>query len=193
MALVAANTPWMVWNLMLAAVPALLSFQLFRPGVRRRAAWWLGLGIFVAFLPNAPYVLTDVIHLATDIRGTESNPVVAALVGQYGCFFLAGLACYAVSLARLERWLRNAGWSLPRLLGLDVTLHVLCAVGVFLGRVFRLNSWDLVSHPHVVVSVFRVPKPQTVVFLLVTTVALAVSSAALRAAAGVRAVLSTAE
>ncbi|NEP06629.1 MAG: DUF1361 domain-containing protein, partial [Okeania sp. SIO4D6] len=30
--------------------------------------WWFCLFIFIAFLPNTPYVLTDIIHLDQDIR-----------------------------------------------------------------------------------------------------------------------------
>src|SRR4051812_24343730 len=54
---------WMVWNLALAAVPVFLAMALFRPGRRHGVGWWLGTALFVLFLPNAPYVLTDVVHL----------------------------------------------------------------------------------------------------------------------------------
>ncbi len=60
---------WMVWNTMLALVPLALSFTLFSPGRRCRSmGWWFGFAVFVAALPNAPYVLTDVIHLVDDAR-----------------------------------------------------------------------------------------------------------------------------
>ncbi len=64
----AGNARWMGWNLLLALVPLALALLLFRGRRERTALWWLGTAAFVAFLPNAPYVMTDVIHLFTDVR-----------------------------------------------------------------------------------------------------------------------------
>ncbi|MGL4883991.1 MAG: DUF1361 domain-containing protein, partial [Waterburya sp.] len=55
---------WIVWNLFLAFIPLALSFWLFvRRNIKRSLLWWIGLVVFIAFLPNAPYLLTDIIHL----------------------------------------------------------------------------------------------------------------------------------
>lgn len=176
------NLGWMVWNLLLAAVPAALAIPLFAPGRRPSPLWWLGLATFVAFLPNAPYVLTDVIHFTADVRRTSSDLVVTfGLMPQYGLFFVAGFGCYAVSILRLERWLRSRGLPLPRVLALEIVIHALCTVGIFLGRVFRFNSWDLVTRPDAVVDVVRIPQPSSAVILLLTFLVLAGGTAALRA------------
>lgn len=178
---------WIVWNLCLAAVPAVLSVPLFARDRRPSGLWWLMLAVFVAFLPNAPYVLTDVIHFADEVRASTSDLHVAfMLIPKYLFLFIGGLGCYAFALGRLERWLRAQGWSVPTVLGVDITIHALCAVGVFLGRVFRFNSWDLVARPGEVAEVLRFPKPETVVVLTLTFVVLAGGSATLRAAMGIR-------
>lgn len=177
----AANLGWMAWNLVLAAVQAALSIPLFQAGRRPSPWWWVGLVVFVAFLPNAPYVLTDVIHFTDDVRATPSDVVVAfGLIPQYALLFLAGFGCYAVSVLRLERWLRARGWSLRRLLVADIGLHALCAVGIFLGRVFRFNSWDLLTRPDAVADVVRFPKPSTAVLLVLTFAVLAGGTALFR-------------
>jgi uncharacterized membrane protein len=178
----AANVGWMVWNLVLAAIPAALAIPLFAPGRRPSPLWWAGLAVFVAFLPNAPYVLTDVIHFTADVRRTPSDLVVTfGLIPQYGVFFLLGFGCYAISLLRLERWLRARGVSVPRVLAMEGAIHALCAVGIFLGRVFRFNSWDLVTRPDAVVDVVRIPQLSSVVLLLLTFAVLAGGTTALRA------------
>ena len=137
--------PWMSWNLFLAFVPAVLAIVLFGPGRRRSALWWMGVAAFIAFLPNAPYVLTDVIHFVEDVRRTESDVVVVfCLIPLYLTFMCAGLMAYVVSLVRLRSWMRRQGWGawgLPVELG----LHGLCAVGLYAGRFLRFNSWDLVT------------------------------------------------
>jgi uncharacterized membrane protein len=144
---VASNGDWMAWNLMLALVPLLLACLLFFYPRRRTAAWWMGVAAFVAFLPNAPYVLTDVIHLVGDARRTSSDMVVAlALIPQYAVFFLMGFECYVLSLLLVGRYLRQHGrasWVLP----VEMGLHAMCAVGIHLGRFDRLNSWDAIARP----------------------------------------------
>jgi uncharacterized membrane protein len=46
--------------------------------------------------------------------------------------------------------------------------RALCVLAMYVGRAIRLNSWDVVTAPHrVVVSVARVPRPLTVVELVV--------------------------
>ncbi|MCY7282219.1 MAG: DUF1361 domain-containing protein, partial [Cyanobacteria bacterium CAN_BIN43] len=80
-----SNARWMGWNLFLAIVPLILSVLLFRRTQlnssaivesrhrrRRSWLWWLGVLTFIAFLPNAPYILTDVIHFINDVRYASS-------------------------------------------------------------------------------------------------------------------------
>jgi uncharacterized membrane protein len=67
-----------------------------------------------------------------------------------------------------------------------VLVHGLCAVGVFLGRVFRFNSWDLVTQPSTVLDVVRVPKPSTVAVLAFLFATMATGSLCLRGLVAVR-------
>lgn len=178
---------WVVINLTLAAVPLVLSLALFRPDRRPSVGWWLALVAFIAFLPNAPYVLTDVEHFNGEVRATENDLHVAlVLIPKYAFLFLVGFGCYGYSMLRLERWLRFRGWSLPTVYGADLTLHALCAVGVFIGRVFRFNSWDLAADPWAVASVVRFPQPSSIAILTLLFVVLATGTAALRLVASIR-------
>ena len=178
---------WVLWNLWLAVLPALLAQLLFVPGRARTGVWGVGAAAFVALLPNAPYVLTDVIHFDDSLRRSSSDLHVAlVLIPGYLAFFAAGFASYVFCVVKLERWLRAAGWSLPRLLGFDVTLHALVAVGVFLGRVFRFNSWDLVARPGEVAGAFQVPEPRSIVLLPGMFLVFGGGTAAVRYGAGIR-------
>ena len=148
------NLAFMVWNSFLALIPLALSFWLFqrRGSHVRRWPWWIGLAIFVAFLPNAPYVLTDIIHLVNDIRSGQSVWAVSLiLVPQYVLFIGLGMVAYTVSIVNLDRYLSRAGkvsWVGPT----ELTLHGLTAIGIYLGRFLRFNSWDLVTMPGVVIG-----------------------------------------
>ena len=139
---------WMSWNAALAFVPVLLSRALFRTDGPRTAAWWAGVVAFVLFLPNAPYVLTDVIHLIADVRHTESQAVIALVViPTYALFFTLGVGAYVMAIRDLSHWLRRHGVDRAHRLSIRLGIHLLCAFGVQLGRVERLNSWDTVVHP----------------------------------------------
>lgn len=123
---------FMPWNTFLAVIPFVLSLWLFRgkgSGVRR-LTWWIGLAVFVAFLPNAPYVLTDIIHLVRLIReGAPLWIIVFVLVPQYLIFMLVGVEAYVGSLVNLGHYLRQQGqqrWVLPA----EHVLHALCAIGI---------------------------------------------------------------
>jgi uncharacterized membrane protein len=180
MSALVANAGWMGWNAFLALIPLMLARLLF--GHRERPRWLLitGGAVFVAFLPNAPYVLTDVLHLPRDLHYVDGW-VAAGLLAQYLVLFGIGFAAYVLSLVRLERWLADRGVSRRRVLFTDLSLHALCAVGIVLGRVFRFNSWDLVTNPGGLLDLVRVPQPRTVLVLFVLFTVLAGGAAFARA------------
>jgi uncharacterized membrane protein len=169
----------MTANLLLAALPFVLAIWLFVPRHSRTLAWWLGVGAFVAFLPNAPYVLTDVVHLSGQARHATSTAHLIGLLLQYALLMGAGLTLYGGCLALLRRRLQVEGlgrWRWPA----ELSLHVLCSIGIFLGRVLRLNSWDLVLRPGLVFQYVGVPRAATVVIIGVTFCVLVMATLALR-------------
>ncbi len=141
------NRSWMGWNLALAALPAALAVALFaRPG-RRGAWWWVGVALFVLFLPNAPYLVTDLVHLRGDVVQASSDGVVlVGVLPLYGAFVAAGFVAYTIALAGVGLELSRRGLGHLRL-GVVGGLHGLCAVGIVLGRVARLNSWEPFTEP----------------------------------------------
>jgi uncharacterized membrane protein len=144
---VVRNRFWMTWNLLLAAVPAALAPVVFRHRGPRSATWWLALAVVLLFLPNAPYVVTDLVHLRGDVVLAGSDlDVVAGVLPAYALFIAAGFACYAVVISEGRRFLEDAGLAVWRPAA-ELAVHAVCAVGVVLGRVARLNSWEPVTEP----------------------------------------------
>jgi uncharacterized membrane protein len=141
----------MVWNTVLAFVPFGLAVVLFRPAIgdlkrARTPLWWITFAIWIAFLPNSPYVITDVVHLVDDLQRTSADRDAYALLTVYGSFFACGLALYGSSIWLCERTLRP--WIGDRRCAIAmVALHGACAVGIYLGRFARVNSWDVVTDP----------------------------------------------
>ncbi|UZQ53579.1 DUF1361 domain-containing protein [Trichothermofontia sichuanensis B231] len=142
------HSGWIVWNLFLAFIPLILSFWLFR---RRRIShtlpWWLLFIVFIAFLPNAPYLLTDIIHLLRAIRAGYSAWIITLIFIPLHTFaILAGLEAYVISLLNQGHYLKRVG-AKQFVLGAELLAHVLCAIGIYLGRFKRFNSWDLITQP----------------------------------------------
>ncbi len=147
-----ATSAWMGWNLFLALVPFVLSIWLFRIAPSRSVLWWVGLLLFVAFLPNAPYVLTDVIHLVTDIQNNDSLAIsTLVIIPKYLLFVFVGFEAYVLCLINLGTFLKHQGLGsfVPQA---ELILHALSAIGIYLGRIERFNSWDIVTRPHHVLS-----------------------------------------
>ncbi|UBF23605.1 DUF1361 domain-containing protein [Kovacikia minuta CCNUW1] len=139
---------WILWNLFLAFIPLVLSFWLFRRKTHERSIpWWLGLAVYIAFLPNAPYLLTDIIHLIKGIRVGNSAWIIALIfVPLHVLAILSGFEAYVVSVMNQGHYLKRQGWK-HLIVWIELITHALCAVGIYLGRFRRLNSWDLVSDP----------------------------------------------
>lgn len=127
------------YNLALAWIPwALASWA---SSAERRPAWLLLLFGWLLFFPNSFYLMTDLAHLG----GRSAAPAWfdPALFGAYA---LCGVVLAVGSLWRVEKKLQTivGGWALQLMLA-GVVLAT--GFGVWLGRVRRWNSWDVVLMP----------------------------------------------
>jgi uncharacterized membrane protein len=156
----------MVWNLFLAAVPLVLAVALFSLPMRRGSLWWTGFLVWLLFLPNAPYVLTDVVHMVDDLSGTPSRVDAYEILALYAVFFAAGLVAYVIALQLFRSFLHRNMTRRMLVAPILVAVHALRVIAMYVGRVLRFNSWDALVAPFTVLhAVARVPRPSTVVLL----------------------------
>ena len=131
------------WNLFLAWIPFVLALALY-DAARRRASTTLLLalgGVWLVFLPNAPYIATDVIWLGDLGTGTHwYDPILIAVAAGLG-LVLGFLSLYLVQTVVAERVGRVAGWTVA------MAALVLSGLGVYLGRYERWNSWEVLTEP----------------------------------------------
>jgi uncharacterized membrane protein len=133
--------PYLVWNLVLAWVPLALAVLLVVSYARSRSPAELvavGAAWFV-FLPNAPYVLTDFVHLGTEHKLFDTIVI--------GSFALTALALGFLSLVLVQLVVTRAVGAALGWLTAIVSLFA-ASFGIYLGRVLRFNSWDVVKRPH---------------------------------------------
>lgn len=170
------HSGWILWNLFLAFIPLVLSFWLFRRKAPRRLWWWVGLVVFISFLPNAPYLLTDIIHLIRATRSGYSAAVIAVFViPVHVTAILLGIEAYVIAVMNQGYYLRQhnaARFVLPA----ELIIHALSAVGIYLGRFIRFNSWDLVTRPDEVllITLDQLTSRRPVLVMAVTFVILTV-------------------
>ncbi|AKG23182.1 DUF1361 domain-containing protein [Calothrix sp. 336/3] len=146
------NMRWMTWNLFLAFIPLVLSVWLFRKKRGRSWVWWLGFTVFYAFLPNAPYLLTDIIHLIDDIRTIQSIWMITlVLFPVYAIVIFAGFEAYVISLINMGYYLHRIGKS-QWIVRVELLTHALNAIGIYWGRFLRFNSWDFITQPDAILT-----------------------------------------
>ena len=142
------NAIWMAWNLFLALIPFFLASHLFAPKRRINASWKLLFPLFVLFLPNAPYIFTDLIHLYYAKQDIVSVPVLLLTVIEFMFFLLIGFYLFAESYHRFEKFLPKKLY--VKRYFIRLVAFVTTSVGVYLGRFDRLNSWDALFQPKLV-------------------------------------------
>src|SRR5260370_5450168 len=136
---------WLLRNLFLAWLPA--GFALIAYNVNSRYRWlrWILVSgcalLWLVFLPNAPYLVTDIIHLHPlgDVPFWFDLILLVA-------FAWTGLFLGFVSLFLMQETVRGATGSVVSWLFAVVVLG-LSGFGIYLGRFLRWNSWDVFSEP----------------------------------------------
>ena len=136
---------FLIWNLLLAWVPMVAGYYLYKRISKFGLAWSktnaLLFALWLVFIPNSFYLMTDFIHLKT-VYGMETMFDIVLLMA----YALAGLALGFVSLFIVHlRVNKRFG---PKV-GIRFAYLILLLSGfaIYLGRYQRWNSWDVLVNP----------------------------------------------
>ncbi|MDD7885355.1 DUF1361 domain-containing protein [Flavivirga sp. 57AJ16] len=132
---------FLVWNLFLAVVPFAITTYLVSIPSLNKIGLIIWCSIWLLFLPNAPYIITDLLHLKIG-----SNHLLWLDVLVVTSFALNGLLIFSLSLLDMETLLNQY---LKRKTTNFVVIFILflCGFGVYLGRFLRYNSWEILQYP----------------------------------------------
>jgi uncharacterized membrane protein len=134
---------FLAWNLFLAAIPAVAAAMFARAAAKQsrvtvQVVWFI---VWLVFLPNAPYIITDFVHL----RPSGAIPLwydVALLTSCAGTGLLLGYTSIAdVQAVITRKFSASVGWSVV------IAAIFLSGFGIYLGRFLRWNSWDTLTNP----------------------------------------------
>jgi uncharacterized membrane protein len=131
------------WNQFLAYLPwALTSISIVFPKIRNsKIKIFLLLVSWLLFFPNAPYILTDLIHLRISSRMPIWYDLLLIL-----SFAWTGLLFGFLSLWDIEQILGNFLKPLYTTV-ISTVLLFIGAFGIYIGRYLRWNSWDVITEP----------------------------------------------
>ncbi len=126
---------FLIWNLFLAYIPVVISNLVFyyKWTASKLVA---AIGIWLLFLPNAPYILTDFKHLHSQSEFFWLDTFCI------GFFALSGLLAGLSSMQQFHHYLKEK----ISTKALNISMILICLAsgfGIYLGRFLRWNSWDI--------------------------------------------------
>lgn len=140
---------FILWNILLSFMPFLISTLLViikeKKNLKDLVFLFFGI-IWLLFLPNAPYIVTDLMHIGV-VRAVPalydsillfSSAVVGIMFGFYSLIQMQELL-----IARFSKRVNKI---------IMFLIMILTSFGIYLGRFLRFNSWDVFTNPSYVLS-----------------------------------------
>lgn len=135
---------YLIWNLFLAWLPLLLAVRLVSALRHKRWSSWEGMSLsllWLVFLPNSFYMISDFIHLQEVRRVDLLFDVIMFTSFIYIGVVLGFSSLYLIHLQFKKRFSEHSS------AGLIAAILLICSAAVYIGRDLRWNSWDIVTNP----------------------------------------------
>lgn len=130
---------FLLWNLFLAFVPFLIANIVTYKKFGRKTEI-LFLLLWFIFFPNAPYILTDFIHLGKQPFAPRWFDLILIL-----SFGVTGFAFGFLSFKKIKMILQRRFPKINIFL-LNAVILYISSYGIYIGRFLRWNSWDIFSN-----------------------------------------------
>lgn len=141
---------FLLWNLFLAWIPywIALTLDLFTRRIATPSVYSIGFLIitWLLFFPNAPYLVTDLLHLKDSQTVPHWYDVMLFI-----SFAWTGLMLGYCSLFEVQHYLEKV-FKKKTVWALMISAIWLGGFGVYMGRFQRWNSWDIVSNPFALIK-----------------------------------------
>lgn len=134
---------FLIWNLFLAYIPYFLSSSIYKNFFntsKKIQNSFYGL-IWLLFIPNSFYILTDFTHLHFKTTFQFSLDMLIISSFSFVGFYVGLLSIHTIRQLVIAKYGNTKGNIFL------LTISFLSAFGIYLGRVLRFNSWDIISKP----------------------------------------------
>jgi uncharacterized membrane protein len=135
---------FLIWNLFLAFIPYYLSRKLL--AVKRQLFYIPLVGFMLLFLPNAPYIITDLSHL---VHSTPATFWFDLILISFSA--INGLFLFVYALQHLKQFLKKY-FREKTVQIIVISVILICSYGVYIGRFLRWNSWDIFIYPYTLLT-----------------------------------------
>ena len=134
---------FLIWNLFLGYIPYAISRWMQRRNdwKNNRLLFGICLIVWLLFIPNSFYIITDLFHLGTFNRMPLWFELTVIL-----SFAWNGLLLGVLSVHQIEKLIMVSLSKGARFLFIYPVMF-LNALGVYIGRYMRFNSWDVITNP----------------------------------------------
>ena len=153
---------YLLWNILLAIAPFIISSLLLsyvKIGKVNKIIFIVGILIWLLFIPNAPYIVTDFLHLG-EIRAV---PVLFDIFLLFASA-MTGLFFGFYSFFHIEEIIKRK-YSTQVTYAIMSLIMILISFGMYLGRFLRFNSWDIfANHIYLLQNVWKISNRPEVYF-----------------------------
>ena len=134
---------FLIWNLFLAYIPYFLSSSIFKNFFNKSKKTQNSLYglVWLLFIPNSFYILTDFTHLHFKTTFQFSLDMVIISSFCFVGFYVGLLSIHTIRQLVIAKYGNTKGNIFI------LIISYLSAFGIYLGRVLRFNSWDIISKP----------------------------------------------
>ena len=132
---------FLIWNLFLAYIPYCIANYLRKTaeGIKNEIKFWFIFFCWLLFVPNSFYIVTDLFHLDEGTAAPQWYDL--ALIFS---FAWNGLMFGVLSVLTMENLIGKK----TRFKWVFVyAIMWLNAMGIYIGRYLRFNSWDIITNP----------------------------------------------
>lgn len=143
MEIIVDNTIWMTLNTALAIFAVACGWMVIK--AKSKIVKLISGILWILFLPNTIYILTDIIHLIMQFEDSAGNMTIIALSLQYLMLISIGLLSFVYGIYPLEILLKSKRFKATEIYLFIIMFNFVIIFGVFLGRIHRLNSWDVIT------------------------------------------------
>ncbi len=151
---------FLIWNLFLAWIPLGFSLTMkwitvnIRNGTKKRIYLLFFGFLWLMFYPNAPYIITDIIHLGNynyysmrhNLYGNNASIIIwydfiLVMFFVFKGYIIGHISLFTVHKMVEKKFKKILGWIFV------LTTSILSGYAIFLGRYIRINSWEIISNP----------------------------------------------
>lgn len=174
---------FLIWNIFLSWIPFVISLKISKSyfNSKRFSIMTTLLGfLWLIFYPNAPYIITDYIHLGSKYIKQDYiltfNPELIlwydfVLISLFVIISLSlgFLALYNIQNIIKDRFNGFISWTIV------IIVNILSSFAIYLGRFIRFNSWDIITNlDDIIKTSLNIFNANTIAFILLFTLLLTI-------------------